>query len=1024
MSRFLETAQYLKELNTLWDQHAQHVQKANTNLNTLLRTVNKLPSAYISNMKKMAEAQDLLTSSTNRLNSVTLKQIQELTSLQSKRSAFLASNKALAKAVQELEAKLKKVDNELEILKNKSNAASDAQSRTRQRISETEKQVDSLNRKLSNSNTAISLYSNGMNGLRNLMSAFGVSMGLYLAADITKNIYNTTKELQSLDLALKMVSGDAKTFHENKLFIQDVAQRWGIEVKELTERYTQFYTAAKGILSTEKIKTVFESIAKSGAVMGLSLEKQNSAFYAFEQMMSKGVVASEELKKQLGNAMPGAMKAAGMAYMELHPKIKTIQEAEKELMEGMKAGAIDSATYVPLIVKNFEKLYGIEMVEKVQTLQAAQERLANSWTEVVRAMSVADQNTVAGRILVGMTILANGLLVVLKDIVSTQAQINDSFRDEGERKGTKSFAEDLLDYGGKTDKEKVRFAHKQMAEDYQEAVYVQNKIAELNKKLASSWIPQSFRWGLKAEIEAAYRSLGYFNARVEAAKKIIHPEIIAKADAPGESDKERKAREKRERESAKLAENENKLEYEAGLSSLKNEKFILEQKMLLKDNNYSENIRLATQIGIKEFEIAKYMYDEELRLAKDNKNKKLIADNKYYQEKEKLAKSTVERIDKVEYNSKNKYKDSGKVADYETYGGGVFETDASRYKDMVDLWKQQQDEKDRIAKKEKERLQAMRDVLNDIFKQFGTATGFEKTMDIFTKVGKNGKTFWENLTGGKDGKIELEEYMLAGLTIVQDVGNKIFQENSEKYERRRAQLEKQKEEAIKNAGESATAKAAIEEEYEKKSKEIDKREAVAKKKQAMFNIAMDTAQAIMGLWVKPGFPAAIPLAIAVGALGAVQLAIASSKPIPSYWTGTDNASEGFANVDELGAEIHTDKHGRIKDFGSNKGPRVKYLNEGDKIIPAHKSANILKALNFTSLDDILSLNNISYSDDKNIQLDTSEIVSGLNKINSTIENKESSEEHYDLRGWSKFSRINGQKIESKNNRVRFKKSIL
>jgi hypothetical protein len=156
----------------------------------------------------------------------------------------------------------------------------------------------------------------------------------------------------------------------------------------------------------------------------------------------------------------------------------------------------------------------------------------------------------------------------------------------------------------------------------------------------------------------------------------------------------------------------------------------------------------------------------------------------------------------------------------------------------------------------------------------------------------------------------------------------------------------------------------------------------------------------------------------------VQLAIASSKPIPSYWTGTDNASEGFANVDELGAEIHTDKHGRIKDFGSNKGPRVKYLNEGDKIIPAHKSANILKALNFTSLDDILSLNNISYSDDKNIQLDTSEIVSGLNKINSTIENKESSEEHYDLRGWSKFSRINGQKIESKNNRVRFKKSIL
>jgi hypothetical protein len=56
----------------------------------------------------------------------------------------------------------------------------------------------------------------------------------------------------------------------------------------------------------------------------------------------------------------------------------------------------------------------------------------------------------------------------------------------------------------------------------------------------------------------------------------------------------------------------------------------------------------------------------------------------------------------------------------------------------------------------------------------------------------------------------------------------------------------------------------------------------------MFNIALDTAQAIMGLWVNPGFPA-IPMTIAVGALGALQLAMAASSPIPSFYTGTDNA---------------------------------------------------------------------------------------------------------------------------------------
>jgi hypothetical protein len=38
------------------------------------------------------------------------------------------------------------------------------------------------------------------------MGAFGISTGLYLGASIIKDIYETSKELQSLDLALKMVS--------------------------------------------------------------------------------------------------------------------------------------------------------------------------------------------------------------------------------------------------------------------------------------------------------------------------------------------------------------------------------------------------------------------------------------------------------------------------------------------------------------------------------------------------------------------------------------------------------------------------------------------------------------------------------------------------------------------------------------------------------------------------------------------------------------------------------------------------
>lgn len=1025
MSRFLETAQYLRDLNALWDQHAVHIAKANTNLKDMLNTASKLPSTYISNLRKITEAQDRLTASTSRLTAETTRQSNEINNLINRKNALLLANKSLSRAIDELEAKLKKATAALADMKSKSDAAALAQEKARQKMAETERQVASLTARLNQSAIAVDRLSFGMNATRNLMSAFGISFGLFLAADIVKNIYRTTKELQSLDLALKMVSGDAETFAENSVFVKGLAEKWGIEVKGLTQQYTQFYTASKGILSLEKIKTVFEGIAKSGALMGLSVEKQNSAFYAFEQMMSKGVVSSEELKKQLGNAMPGAMKAAGMAYMDLHPKIKSIQEAEGALLKEMKAGAIDSATYVPLIVKNFEKLYGIEMVTKVETMQAAQERLGNTWTEMVRAMSVADQGTVAGQTLIGMTRLANGLLEVLTEIVSTQKQINAGNKDQGTIKAEGTVASDIENYGGKTDKEKLAFAYKLKAEDYAEAVAASQKIASLKKEMEDSIIPKQFQWSLKAQLASAYESLGYFNARVQAAKRYINPEVIVgAADIDGESDKEKRAREKREREAARLRAKEAKDAYGAGLSELNKEKFIIEQKALLKENNYSENLRLAMDLSVKEQEIAKYVYDEEVRLAGSSKDKKIIADNKYYQEREKLAKAALERISKVEAGQDfNKLKDTGKVADVETYGSGVFETDPSRIKGMVDKWKEQQDEKDKIAKKEKERLLAMRDVLNDVFKEFGKATGFEKTMDIFAKIGKNGKTFWENLTGGKEGQIDLKEALTAGLTITQDIGNKIAQGNQERYEAQRDRLSAQKDEAIKNAGDSATAKAAIEIEYEKKSKEIDRREAVAKKKQAMFNIALDTAQALIRLWVNPGFPAAIPMSIVVGALGIAQMAIVGSKPIPSYYTGTDNAPEGYANTDEQGAELHLDKNGKIKDFGSNKGPRIKYLDKGDKILPAGKTAKILSGTDFASLDEILSLNNISYHDNKVNQLDSSGIISSIESLKHTILNKETSEEVYDIRGWTKYTKINGQRIEDKNNRIRFKKSI-
>jgi tape measure domain-containing protein len=254
-------------------------------------------------------------------------------------------------------------------------------------IKQAQKEFDILNAKVKKADQAVGNFSknvgnykNALSGLTQLMSAFGISTGIYLAVDIAKNIFETTKQIQSLDLALRNVSGNQVLFAENQIFIKKTSEDFGIEIKGLQEQFTQFYVAAKDKLSGEQIQNIFRSISKAGASMGLSVESQNSAFLALQQMMSKGTVQAEELKKQLGNALPGAFNIMAEA----------LGVTERKMMEMMKAGKILSEDALPKFAIALEKAYGIENINRVETLAAAQERLANSWTGLIREMTEGD----------------------------------------------------------------------------------------------------------------------------------------------------------------------------------------------------------------------------------------------------------------------------------------------------------------------------------------------------------------------------------------------------------------------------------------------------------------------------------------------------------------------------------------------------------------------------------------------------------------------------------------------------------
>lgn len=107
--------------------------------------------------------------------------------------------------------------------------------------------------------------------------------------------------------------------------------------------------------------------------------------------------------------------------------------------------------------------------------------------------------------------------------------------------------------------------------------------------------------------------------------------------------------------------------------------------------------------------------------------------------------------------------------------------------------------------------------------------------------------------------------------------------------------------------EYATQKKAIDKDISRKQAEQKRKDAEMNKTLKIFEIGINTASAIVNALATGGPPwLSIPLSIAIGALGAVQMGIAAGMPlpeIPAFAKGVSNFIGGAALVGEQGPEI-------------------------------------------------------------------------------------------------------------------------
>ena len=266
----------------------------------------------------------------------------------------------------------------------------------------------------------------------------------------------------------------------------------------------------------------------------------------------------------------------------------------------------------------------------------------------------------------------------------------------------------------------------------------------------------------------------------------------------------------------------------------------------------------------------------------------------------------------------------------------------------------------------------------------------------------------------------MEEKFAVAFLAISQVAEEAFafidQASQQNFDRQYQRLEQDRDVAMMFAGDSASAREEIEEQYERKRVAIQKRQAQAEKRSAIFKTIINTAQAIVATLAQTPPPAGIPLAVAMGAVGAAQVAIIAAQQIPQFWTGTDNAPEGMAWTQEKGREIITDKSGKIKSLGSDKGAQMTYLNKGDKVF----NANETEALMFnSSLNNMLLGNNIVIPKVE-VSMDTSILGTKIDNLTNVISNKPSYTVVKDARGERIYERKQAETRELLNSRLNIK----
>lgn len=247
-----------------------------------------------------------------------------------------------------------------------------------------------------------------------LAGAFAVGSVIAFGNEVTR----VTAQFEGYKNAIEFASGQNGA--KNIQFLDDTIKTLNLDMASSYKGFQTLTGSLKGTaLEGQATRDIFEAVGVASTVMNLSAEQSEGAFLALSQMASKGKVSAEELRGQLGERIPGALKIAA-------DSMGISQQAFNEMLD---KGQIYAEDFLPKFAKQLKTTFEDGLPKSANSMQAAINRKNNALLSFKVKAGEAFQPLITAVLETGTKIFGflSELMNHLQPVQDALAQVGEAF---------------------------------------------------------------------------------------------------------------------------------------------------------------------------------------------------------------------------------------------------------------------------------------------------------------------------------------------------------------------------------------------------------------------------------------------------------------------------------------------------------------------------------------------------------------------------------------------------------------------